>query len=119
MNNGSSYRFRHEVLSAIIAQNYSDNELIINAVLAHHKNFEKLKELLNEYDNNKKYNQDRWIEKEFKELDIVWIEQFLKKHNIELKKLHLYDISKIVKKWTSKRTKRKISELEKFQNIFL
>jgi CRISPR-associated endonuclease/helicase Cas3 len=119
MNNGGQYRFRHEVLSAIIAQNYSDNELIITAVLAHHKNFEKLKELLNEYDNNKKYNQDRWIEKEFKELDFVWIEQFLKKHNIEAKELQLNDLNKIVKKWTSKRAKRKISEQEKFQNIFL
>jgi len=119
MNNGGQYRFRHEVLSAIIAQNYSDNELIITAVLAHHKNFEKLKELLNEYDNNKKYNQDRWIEKEFKDLDFLWIEQFLKKHNIEAKELQLNDLNKIVKKWTSKRAERKISKLEKFQNIFL
>jgi CRISPR-associated endonuclease/helicase Cas3 len=119
MNNNTKYRFRHEVLSAIVAQNYSDNELIINAVLAHHKNFKKLKELLNEYDNNKKYNQDRWIAKEFKELDFVWIEQFLKKHNIEAKELQLNDLNKILKKWTSKRAKNKISELEKFQNIFL
>jgi CRISPR-associated endonuclease/helicase Cas3 len=119
MNNGNPYRFRHEMLSAILAKNYTNNETIISAILAHHKNFKKLKELLNEYDNNKKYNQDRWIEKEFEELDFIWIEQFLKKYNIELKKLEFNDISKIVKKWTSKRSKRKISEQEKFQNIFL
>ena len=119
MKKGEKYRFRHEVLSAIVAQNYVDNELIINAVLAHHKNFEKLKELFNEYDNNEKYNQDRWIAKEFKELDFVWIEQFLSKHNIESKELGLHDLNKIIKKWTSKRAKRKISELEKFKNIFL
>ena len=113
------YRFRHEVLSAIVAQNYTDNGLIINAVLSHHKNFEKLKELLNEYDNNEKYNQDRWIAKEFEELDFLWIEQFLEKHDIEIRKLELNDLTKIVKKWTSRRAKKKISELEKFQNIFL
>jgi len=119
MIEAKKYRFRHEVLSAIVAQNYTDNELIINAILAHHKNFEKLKELFNEYDNNEKYNQDRWIEKEFQELDFTWIEQFLSKYDIELKELELNDLNKIVKKWTSKRAKRKISELEKFQNIFL
>ena len=106
MIEGKKYRFRHEILSAIVAQNYTDNELIISAVLSHHKNFEKLKELLNEYDNNEKYNQDRWIAKEFEELDFVWIEQFLVEHNIEIKELKLYDLNKIVKKWTSRRAKR-------------
>jgi len=119
MIENKKYRFRHEVLSAIVAQNYTDNELIINAVLSHHKNFEKLKELLNEYDNNEKYNQDRWIAKEFEELDFIWIEQFLVKYDIEIKELELYDLNKIIKKWTSRRVKKKISELEKFQNIFL
>jgi len=119
MTEAKKYRFRHEVLSAIVAQNYTDNELIINAILSHHKNFEKLKELFNEYDNNEKYNQDRWIAKEFQELNFKWIEQFLLKHDIESKELELNDLNKIVKKWTSKRAKRKISELEKFQNIFL
>jgi len=119
MMENKKYRFRHEVLSAVVAQNYTDNELIINAVLSHHKNFEKLKELFTEYDNNKKYNQDRWIAKELEELDFIWIEQFLSKHNIEIKELELNDLNKIVKKWTSRRVKKKISELEKFQNIFL
>jgi CRISPR-associated endonuclease/helicase Cas3 len=113
------YRFRHEVLSAIVVQNYSDNELIVNANLAHHKNFEKLKELLNEYENNQKYQQDRWIEKEFESLDNVWINNFLIKHHIQLKELVLYDLNGLLKKWTTKRTRKKISELEKFQNIFL
>ena len=119
MTKGKKYRFRHEVLSAIVAQNYTKNEIIINAVLAHHKNFEKLKELFNEYSNNEKYNQDRWIAKEFKELDFVWIEKFLLEHDIEIGDLKLNDLHKIVKKWTSRRAKKEISELEKFQNIFL
>lgn len=119
MHSGKKYRFRHEILSAIIALNYTDKEVIISAVLAHHKNFEKLKELLKEYENNKKYNQDRWIEKEFEELDFLWIETFLKKYKLESKALQLYDLSQIIRKWTSKRVKREISELEKFQNIFL
>ncbi len=119
MKEGKKYRFRHEILSAIVAQNYTDNELIINAVLSHHKNFKKLKELLNEYKNNEKHNQDRWIAKEFKELDFAWIEQFLANHNIKIDELKLCDIDKTVKKWTSRRAKKKISELEKFQNIFL
>jgi len=112
MKKGQKYRFRHEILSAILAKNYIDNEVIINAILAHHKNFEKLKELFREYENNRKYNQDRWIEKEFNELDFEWIEQFLKEYNIKLKEPKLYDLSRILKKWTSKRAKRKISKLE-------
>ncbi len=119
MMENKKYRFRHEVLSAVVLQDYTKNELVINAVLAHHKNFEKLKELLNEYDNNKKYNQDRWIDKEFEALDFVWVENFLSKHNINLEEFKLNDLNKIVKKWTSRRSKKKISELEKFQNIFL
>jgi len=119
MSNGEKYIFRHEVLSAIVAQNYTDNELIINAVLAHHKNFEKLKKLFKEYDNNEKYNQGRWIAKEFKELDFFWINAFLVKQNIEIKKLNINDLNSVIKKWTSKISRKKISELEKFQNIFL
>ncbi len=119
MKTGEQYRFRHEILSAIIAKNYTDNELIINAILAHHKNYEKLKELLNEYENNKKYNQDRWIDKEFKELYFEWISDFLQNYQIELKEYNFYELDSFIKKWTSKRQKRKISELEKFQHIFL
>ncbi|CAA6826324.1 MAG: CRISPR-associated helicase Cas3 [uncultured Sulfurovum sp.] len=119
MSNNQKYRFRHEVLSAIVAQNYTDNEMIINAVLSHHKNFDKLKELFNEYDNNEKYNQDRWISKEFEELDFFWINKFLLTQNIEIRELKINDLKSVVKKWTSKRSRRKISELEKFQNIFL
>jgi CRISPR-associated endonuclease/helicase Cas3 len=119
MSSGQKYRFRHELLSTVVVLNHTNNETIAHAVLSHHKNFEKLKELLKEYDNNKKYNQDRWIEQEFETLDLVWIEQFLSKYDIESKELKLHELDKIVKKWTSKRAKRKISELEKFQNIFL
>lgn len=119
MKNNKPYRFRHEIISAIVAQNYTNNELIINAILAHHKNFEKLKELLNEYENNKKYNQDRWIDKEFEELDLKWVQQFLSKKKFEKKDLSVNSIDENIKKWTSRRTRKKISELEKFQNIFL
>ena len=119
MKNNKPYRFRHEIISALVAQNYMSDELIINAILAHHKNFEKLKELLNEYANNKKYNQDRWIDKEFQELDLEWIQEFLSKQEFENKHLLVDDIGINVKKWISRRTRKKISELEKFQNIFL
>ena len=119
MKNNISYRFRHKIISSIVAQNYRSDELIINAILAHHKNFEKLKELLNEYENNKKYNQDRWIDKEFEELDLKWIQQFLSKKKFEKKDLLVNSIDVNIKKWTSRRARKKISELEKFQNIFL
>jgi CRISPR-associated endonuclease/helicase Cas3 len=119
MKNNEPYRFRHEIISALVVQNYTNDELIINAILAHHKNFEKLKELLNEYENNKKYNQDRWIEKEFEELDFEWIQQFLSKKKFEKKDLLVNSIDKSIKKWISKRARKKIPELEKFQNIFL
>lgn len=119
MKNNKPYRFRHEIMSAIVAKNHTSDELIINAILAHHKNFEKLKELLNEYENNKKYNQDRWIDKEFQELDLQWIQQFLSEKEFEKKNLLVNSIDENIKKWTSRRTRKKISELEKFQNIFL
>ncbi len=119
MKKGHPYRFRHEIISAILAQNYTHDELIISAILAHHKNFEKLKELLNEYENNKKYNQDRWIEKEFEELNLAWIADFLSQHEFEKKNLSVNSIELIIKKWTSRRTKKTLFELEKFQNIFL
>ncbi len=119
MRGGEKYRFRHEVISAIIAKNYTDNEIIINAILAHHKNFKKIKELLKEYENNKKYYQDRWIEKELKELNCNWVKEFLLSYNIKLEKCEKQDLSDIIKKWTSRRAKKKISEIEKFQNIFL
>lgn len=119
MKNNKPYRFRHEIISAIVAKNHTNDELIINAILAHHKNFEKLKELLNEYENNKKYNQDRWIDKEFQELDLQWIQQFLSEKEFEKKNLVVNSIDENIKKWTSRRTRKKISELEKFQNIFL
>lgn len=119
MKNNRPYRFRHEIISALVAQNYIKDKLIINAILAHHKNFEKLKELLNEYENNKKYNQDRWIEKEFEELDFEWIQQFLFKKKFKKKDLLASSIDENIKEWTSRRKREKISELEKFQNIFL
>ncbi|BAK73770.1 CRISPR-associated helicase/endonuclease Cas3 [Arcobacter sp. L] len=119
MQNNKPYRFRHEIISALVAQNYTNDELIINAILAHHKNFEKLKELLNEYENNKKYNQDRWIDKEFEELDLEWVQQFLSEKKFEKKDSLVNNIDENIKKWTSRRARKKISELEKFQNIFL
>lgn len=119
IKNNKPYRFRHEIMSAIVAKNYINDELIINAILAHHKNFEKLKELLNEYQNNKKYNQERWIDKEFQELHLEWIQQFLSKKEFENKNLLVNSIDENIKKWTSRRAKKSISEIEKFQNIFL
>lgn len=119
MKNNKPYGFRHEIISALVAQNYMSDELIINSILAHHKNFEKLKELLNEYENNKKYNQDRWIDKEFQELDLEWIQEFLSEKRFEKKILLVNDIDENIKKWISRRARKKISELEKFQNIFL
>lgn len=119
MKNNKPYRFRHEIISALVAQNYMNDELIINAILAHHKNFEKLKELINEYKNNKKYNQDRWIDKEFEELDLEWVQQFLSGKKFDKENILVNKIDENIKKWTSRRTRKKISELEKFQNIFL
>lgn len=119
MSHKQRYAFRHEIISAIIAKNFFDNEQMIIAILAHHKNFEKLKELLKEYENNAKYNQDRWIEKEFGELDFEWLKDFLRLHHIEYQEPQLFSIESEIKKWTIKRFKKQISELEKFQNIFL
>lgn len=124
MKKGHPYRFRHEIISAILAQNYTHDELIISAILAHHKNFEKLKELLNEYENNKKYNQDRWIEKEFEELNLAWIEDFLSKHEFEKKNLSVNSIELAIKKWTSRRAKKQSQNLKNFkifsyQHLFL
>lgn len=119
MSQKQRYAFRHEIISAIIAKNFIDNEQMINAILAHHKNFEKLKKLLKEYGNNEKYNQDRWIQKEFDELDLEWLKDFLALHHIEYREPQLFSIESEIKKWTVKRFKKKISELEKFQNIFL
>jgi CRISPR-associated endonuclease/helicase Cas3 len=119
MQHGKRYRFRHEIVSAIVAQNHTDNELIINAVLSHHKNFNYLQEKLTEYSNNKKYNDGRWVEKEFKELNLNWLNEFLSSHKLNDIALKINDLQVVIRKWTSKRNKRKIPELEKFQNIFL
>lgn len=120
MQNGAKYHFRHEITSAIIAQNFFDNEKIISAILAHHKNFEILKEKLNEYRNNHKYNQDRWIEKEFNECNFHWLNEFLSKFRIAPKEIYkLMPLEHIIKKWTLRKNKANITELEKFQNIFL
>lgn len=119
MKNREKYQFRHEILSAIVALNFISEEKIVNAILSHHKNFKKLNELFNEYENNKKYNQDRWIEKEFSELDFKYIDEFLISFQIEKKELELVNLYSFIKKWISRRKRKTISELEKFQNIFL
>jgi CRISPR-associated endonuclease/helicase Cas3 len=119
MTNQKQYRFRHELLSAIVVQNYSREELIVNAILAHHKSYKKLNELLNEYENNIKYNQGLWIEKEFGNLDLFWLESFLRSHKIIVDKFELFNLRSCIKKWISKRKKQNITEIEKFNNIFL
>lgn len=119
MRNKKKYQFRHEILSAVIALNFIKEEKIINAILSHHKNFKKLKELFNEYKNNKEYNQCRWVEKEFDELDFKYIDELLVFFKIEKKELKLFDLDSFLKKWTSVRKRKNISEKEKFQNIFL
>jgi CRISPR-associated endonuclease/helicase Cas3 len=120
MIDGTKYHFRHEIIGAIIVQSILNNEIVANGILAHHKNFEVLKEKLNEYKNNKKYNQNRWIEKEFDELDIDWVGSYLQRFNYALiSNNDALCLDAIIKKWTSKRNKKSISELEKFQNIFL
>jgi len=119
LKNDKRYGFRHEILSAIVAKNYTEKEEIINAILAHHKNFVKVKELLKEYENNKKYQVDRWVDKEFNELDKKWVKKFLRFYGFELKDIKLYNIEENVKKWTSKRRLKNIGEKEKFRNIFL
>ncbi|MDR2080366.1 MAG: CRISPR-associated helicase Cas3' [Campylobacteraceae bacterium] len=114
------YGFRHEIISAVVAKSFLDDNAAINAILSHHKNFEILSDKLNEYGKNKKYNENRWIEKEFGELDINWLKTFLEKfgivYNGELEKIS-YDID--IDRWLPYGKRESILEIEKFQNIFL
>jgi CRISPR-associated endonuclease/helicase Cas3 len=119
MQNGRPYGFRHEVTSAIIAQNILDNELAINAILSHHKNFETLKKKLQEYENNKKYKMDRWIEKELNELPIPWLEEFLSKFGFTYGDAKNVSLKSNINKWAIKMNRESILKIEKFQNIFL
>jgi CRISPR-associated endonuclease/helicase Cas3 len=120
MQKNIKYHFRHEITSAVIAQNFLHDECAINAILSHHKNFKILGEKLNEYRQNKKYNQDRWIEKEFSEFNINWFKKFLTTFGFnytECSQKISFEID--IDKWLLPRKRKSISEIEKFQNIFL
>jgi CRISPR-associated endonuclease/helicase Cas3 len=118
-NEAKPYGFRHEILSAIIAQNFLQDELVINAILSHHKRFEEIENKLKEYTNNKRDKQGRWIEKELAEFNIEWFKSFLACFGIEQCPLAKVSLEVNIGKWSIKRERKKISEAEKFQNIFL
>ncbi|MDR2342596.1 MAG: CRISPR-associated helicase Cas3' [Campylobacteraceae bacterium] len=113
------YGFRHEIVSAIIAQNFLQDECVINAILSHHKNFKELKKKLEEYENNKQYRQNRWIEKELNEFNIEWFKNFLAFFELKQYPLKKVSLEVDINKWLLDRKKRGIQEIEKFQNIFL
>ena len=125
------YHFRHEWLSGAIFLNYDCNnkKLISNAILAHHKNFEKLYEIY-KISKNAEYDIDdgedvNLIENpifsnEFKSLDLKWIKNYLLLRNININELEENNpFPDILQKWIDEEIYDNVFELEKFQNIFL
>ena len=118
MRDGTPYRFRHEILSAIVAMHYEDKD-VATAVLSHHKSLEKIRELLREYENNERDNEGRWPQKEWEALDKEWIRNFLMDQKIEAKELEFKDVKELLRPWVSKRQRKEISPKKRIDNIFL
>lgn len=127
------YHFRHEWLSGAIFLNYScDSQskyLILNAILSHHKNFQSLNKIYetsknaeNDIDDGENVDliENPIFSNEFNNLDFNWIRDFLSSKNIELEKIDkINPLPKSISSWINEEIYNNISELEKFQNIFL
>ncbi len=127
------YHFRHEWLSGSIFMNYDIKkeykDLILYAILSHHKDFQKLYKIFKtsknaEYDIEDGEDVDL-IEspiflKEFQDLNIDWVKNFLLTKNIILQDINsINPLPQKILKWIDEEELENISELEKFQNIFL
>jgi len=133
-----SYNFRHEWLSGSILLDLDmpedEKELVLNAILSHHKNFEELKDRYKKCQSTKEMIEDgdeidlkenRIFEKEIDTLDFAWIKLYLENFKIYIKNFTKTDplafakpLPKILQKWTTI-SKDNIGEKEKWQNIFL
>lgn len=124
------YAFRHEWLSGSIVLDlnipHAQKQLILNAVLSHHKSFRELKrrfinceatkKMLNEGDEIN-LEVDRIFEHEIETLDYNWIKQYLKQFEIYMPIFsHRNPLPDALEPWLKKN--KKISEREKWQNIF-
>nr|WP_233445246.1 CRISPR-associated helicase Cas3' [Campylobacter curvus] len=133
-----SYNFRHEWLSGSILLDLDmpkdEKELVLNAILSHHKNFKELKDRYKKCQSTKEMIEDgdeidlkenRIFEKEIDTLDFAWIKLYLENFKIYIKNFTKTDplafakpLPKILQKWTTT-SKDSIGEKEKWQNIFL
>lgn len=133
-----SYNFRHEWLSGSILLDLDmpedEKELVLNAILSHHKNFKELKDRYKKCQSTKEMIEDgdeidlkenRIFEKEIDTLDFAWIKLYLENFKIYIKNFTKTDplafakpLPKILQKWTTI-SKDNIGEKEKWQNIFL
>jgi len=127
------YYFRHEWLSGSIFMNYDLKQeykkLILYAILAHHKDFQKLYKIFKtsqnaEYDIEDGEDVDLIenpiFSKEFENLDLDWIKSFLLSKDIILQEINpINPLPKKILQWIDEDDVEDISELEKFQNIFL
>lgn len=129
MNNATPYAFRHEWLSGSLVLDLdvpdNDKQLILNAVLSHHKDFKELdkryskceatKKMLNEGDEIN-LEIDRIFEHEIETLDFDWIKQYLQSSGINISLFaHRNPLPTPLKIWLKHKS---ISEDEKWQNIF-
>lgn len=125
------YHFRHEWLSGAIFMNYECEKktLILNSILSHHKNFQTLNKVF-QTSKNAEYDIDEGedvdlienpiFSNEFDNLDLNWIRSFLNSKNIELEIINkINPLPKSISSWIDEDDMDGISELEKFQNIFL
>lgn len=133
-----SYNFRHEWLSGSVLLDIDmpedEKELVLNAILSHHKNFKELKDRYKKCQSTKEMIEDgdeidlkenRIFEKEIDTLDFAWIKSYLENFKIYIKNFTKTDplafakpLPKILQKWTTI-SKDNIGEKEKWQNIFL
>ncbi|MFX4230898.1 CRISPR-associated helicase Cas3' [Aliarcobacter butzleri] len=125
------YHFRHEWLSGAILMNYQCEKktLILNSILSHHKNFQTLNKVF-QTSKNAEYDIDEGedvdlienpiFSNEFDNLNLNWIRSFLNSKNIELEIINkINPLPKSISSWIDEDDMEEISELEKFQNIFL
>lgn len=132
------YNFRHEWLSASVLLDFDmpeyERNLVLNAILSHHKNFQELKERYEKCQSTKEMYEEGddidlekngIFEREIQTLDFDWIKRYLERFAIHIKNFRKIDpllyakpLPAILQKWITL-NKKEISEDEKWQNIFL